>query len=210
MDDCYRLLCLPYGASGEQIKKKFRELAKKYHPDNSLSGNESIFRKIYSAYQLLSVTETREQYDRQYLRTFHPEQFEVVIPAERVLFPGSMPVLAKKGLLRKGYRTSDRKKVTGVNYDFCILVTRDESIKRVGVDLPLTVRVMCPACYGSDLYCGSCGGKGNYKGFRFLKVFFEPEIIGNNKIYEFDLSRFRPDKLVHFKKKTVKVLLKVG
>jgi len=168
-----------------------------------------LFRKIYSAYELLSVKETREKYDKLYLRTFHPEKFEVSIPSERVLFPGSVSTLARKGLLRKGYRTSDRRKYTGVNYDFCVLISHEESQKKVSVNLPLTVRVMCPSCYGSDLYCESCGGKGNYKGFRFLKIYFEPEIIGNHKVYEFELSRFRPDPLVHFKKKTVKVLLKI-
>ena len=207
--DYYRILSVPFGASDLQLKKKFRELAKKFHPDNLATGQKELFQEILSAYETLSASGKREKYDTGYLKNFHPEKFQSKIPPGRIIFPGSIQNLARKGLLRKGIRNKDRKKYTGIDYDFGILINPDEIGKRILAEIPLTVRVLCPACLGSDLYCGSCGGKGNYKGFRFLKIFFEPEMVSHNKIYEFELSRFRPDRFVHFKKKTLKIKLEL-
>lgn len=203
--DCYKILSVPFGASTEQVKKRFRELAKKFHPDNQITGEEAFFKKVLHAYNMLTVKESREKYDLIYLHKFH-----LVIPAARVIFPGSITHLARKGLLRKGLRNKDREKYTGINYDFCLLLKKEEIGKRITANIPLTVRILCPVCFGSDVYCGSCGGKGNYKGFRFLKLFFESEMIQHNRIYEFELSRFRPDRFVHFKKKTLKIKIEIS
>lgn len=43
---------LPPGAGSEEIKKKFRELAKKYHPD--AGGDESLFVELMENYQKLT------------------------------------------------------------------------------------------------------------------------------------------------------------
>lgn len=51
--DYYSLLQLNKQASPEQIKKSFKELAKKYHPDVS-KGNEEAFKQVNEAYQILS------------------------------------------------------------------------------------------------------------------------------------------------------------
>jgi curved DNA-binding protein CbpA len=58
----YETLGVSPAASGEEIKKRFRELARKLHPDVS-TGNESRFREINSAYQILSNADKRLFYD---------------------------------------------------------------------------------------------------------------------------------------------------
>ena len=67
MKDYYQILGVSRNASQEEIKKAYRKLAHKYHPDKG--GDEKKFREINEAYQVLSDKEKRAQYDR-YGQTF--------------------------------------------------------------------------------------------------------------------------------------------
>ncbi len=60
--DYYKILGINKGASEEDVKKAFRKLAHKYHPDKG--GDEKKFKEINEAYQVLSSKEKRAQYDR--------------------------------------------------------------------------------------------------------------------------------------------------
>jgi len=64
--DYYDILGVKKSASADEIKKAYRGLAKKFHPDKN-KGNkeaENKFKEISEAYAVLSDTEKREQYDR--------------------------------------------------------------------------------------------------------------------------------------------------
>lgn len=63
MDDYYKILGVSKGADETEIKKAYRRLAHKYHPDKP-GGDESKFKKINEAYQVLSNREKRAEYDR--------------------------------------------------------------------------------------------------------------------------------------------------
>ncbi len=71
--DYYTSLGVGKGASQEEIKKAYRKLAMKYHPDHSAGSkeNEEKFKEISEAYAVLSDPEKRKQYD-----TFGSEDFQ--------------------------------------------------------------------------------------------------------------------------------------
>ncbi|MDI6855435.1 MAG: molecular chaperone DnaJ [Candidatus Thermoplasmatota archaeon] len=62
--DYYDILGVPKNASKEELKRKYRELAKKYHPDLCKEADaEEKFKEISEAYAVLSDDEKRAQYD---------------------------------------------------------------------------------------------------------------------------------------------------
>jgi len=62
--DYYSILGLKKGATLEEIKKAYKELAKKYHPDVSKEdGAEKKFKEINEAYSVLSDPEKKQNYD---------------------------------------------------------------------------------------------------------------------------------------------------
>ncbi|MEO9294723.1 MAG: DnaJ domain-containing protein [Nitrososphaera sp.] len=65
MPNYYEVLGLSQGASQEEIKKSFRILALKHHPDKNKNSEESRqkFMKIVEAYEALSDEQTRKKYD---------------------------------------------------------------------------------------------------------------------------------------------------
>ncbi|MCB1179198.1 MAG: DnaJ domain-containing protein [Leptospiraceae bacterium] len=206
--DYYKILNLPFGSPGELIKKTYRDLAKIYHPDNKETGDKKRFQEINAAYRMLSGN-IRNNYDLIYKKIFYIGKETITLPPARILYTGSLGDLAKKGLLKIGYRTKDRKKWTGVNHDLDILVKKSEREKTVIVKIPLTVRILCPSCLGSNIFCESCDGIGTYKSTRQLKLSFSPDLLIQDKIYELELSRFRPDRFIHFKKTRIKVKINI-
>jgi curved DNA-binding protein len=63
--DYYKILGVEKTATGEEIKKAYRKLAMKYHPDHAKGDKpaEEKFKKISEAYAVLSDKEKRRQYD---------------------------------------------------------------------------------------------------------------------------------------------------
>ena len=63
--DYYEVLGLSKGASEDEIKKAYRKMAKKYHPDiNKEPGAEEKFKEINEAYEVLSDPQKKATYDQ--------------------------------------------------------------------------------------------------------------------------------------------------
>ena len=65
MLDYYKILGIPKDSNQIQIRKAFRELALKYHPDKNKNSEESNlkFMQIVQAYEVLSDVKARKRYD---------------------------------------------------------------------------------------------------------------------------------------------------
>src|SRR5215467_8989949 len=62
--DYYLVLGVSRDASDAEIKRAFRELARKHHPDVNPASNGEAFREINEAYAVLSDRDARARYDR--------------------------------------------------------------------------------------------------------------------------------------------------
>jgi molecular chaperone DnaJ len=64
MKDYYATLGIDKKASADEIKRAYRKLAHKHHPDKAGKGNDEKFKEINEAYQVLSDEQKRQQYDQ--------------------------------------------------------------------------------------------------------------------------------------------------
>ena len=111
--DLYQILGVTSGASQEDIKKAYRELAKKYHPDKN-PGNpeaENKFKSIAHAYGIISDPDKRKQYDL--TGNFNPEvdepsihvveipqfDFDVEISYEELVFGCTKSIKAMEDIM---------------------------------------------------------------------------------------------------------------
>src|SRR5579871_2811165 len=64
--DYYAVLGVPASATQDEIKKKYRRLAAKHHPDKNPTDPKAAerFKEISEAYQILGDAEKRKQYDQ--------------------------------------------------------------------------------------------------------------------------------------------------
>src|SRR5438552_5363525 len=65
--DYYGVLCVPRGASSDEIKRAYRRLAKKYHPDLNEANPkaaEEKFKQLSEAYEVLADPEKRKMYEQ--------------------------------------------------------------------------------------------------------------------------------------------------
>ena len=71
-EDYYKILGIEKGVDQEEVKKAYRKLAMKSHPDKNPNNRdaEEKFKKISEAYAVLSDAEKRKQYD-----TYGSDQF---------------------------------------------------------------------------------------------------------------------------------------
>ena len=63
--DFYKILGVERTADASEIKKAYRRLARKYHPDmNKAANSEEKFKEVNEAYEVLKDAEKRKAYDQ--------------------------------------------------------------------------------------------------------------------------------------------------
>jgi len=76
--DYYKVLEIPSSATAKEIKKAYRKLARKYHPDLNPNDSEAElkFKHVNEAHEVLSDPEKRKKYDQYGKDWMHAEEFE--------------------------------------------------------------------------------------------------------------------------------------
>lgn len=175
--DYYEVLSVERGASIDDIKKAYRKLALKHHPDKN-PGNpeaEEKFKEAAEAYGVLSDEEKRARYDR-YGHSgvagmnggFDPNQFADFGDILGDLFGFG-------DLFGAGRRRSTRPaRGSDLRYDLELSFKEAVFGKEVSLDVPRVIT--CVACSGSGarsgtqpVSCSGCGGRGQ---IRYSQGFF--------------------------------------
>lgn len=168
--DYYEVLGVGRDASEEEIKKAYRGLAKKYHPDMNPGDKdaEAKFKEASEAYAVLSDSEKRQKYD-QYGHAafdgtggfgaggfdFNSADFgDIFGDLFGEMFGGS----------RRGPSNGPMK---GANIRTSVRITFLEAVFGVEKEITLNLKDPCPTCGGtgakpgtSPKMCPKCGGKG--------------------------------------------------
>ncbi len=168
--DYYEVLGVDKNADDAALKKAYRVLAKKYHPDMNPGDKEAEarFKEASEAYAILSDPEKRRQYDQFGHAAFdgagggaggfdfNGADFSDIFGDIFGDFFGGR---------RSGARSAGPMK--GANLRTSIRITFEEAVSGCEKEIDLTVKEVCKTCGGngakqgtSPETCGKCGGKG--------------------------------------------------
>jgi molecular chaperone DnaJ len=165
MKDLYEVLGVAKTASQDEIKKAYRKLARKYHPDRN-SGDadaEERFKEVQGAYDVLGDPEKRTEYDQRGQRVFAGAGgaggFDLGDFDLSDLFGGLFG-----GGAQTGGRSARRR---GRDLETAVRISFRDSLDGVTVRVPVELNAICSTCHGSGaapgtspVLCPECKGRG--------------------------------------------------
>ncbi|MDY6825195.1 MAG: DnaJ domain-containing protein [Thermodesulfobacteriota bacterium] len=182
MKDYYVILGLPREASKDSIKKAYRHIAKRLHPDKCENGrNRQAFLDAKDAYETLADDRKRKAYDAALQQEEAPqspgnrnEARFAAGPAEKWRRRPSSPVQDIPFTERAFYRNRTDCPVCLIN----VLLTPAEARHGRDVDALIQVNVPCPRCTGGFLldrfFCPLCMGSGTIEQERPVTISIPP------------------------------------
>jgi curved DNA-binding protein len=145
--DYYATLGVDRGASAEEIKKSYRKLARKYHPDVSKEPDaEERFKEVAEAYETLKDPEKRAAYDQ--LGRYAPGQDFRPPPDWGDRFAGADTIFEDLDLAdlfagltgrRRGGPRSEHGAAPGRDYEAAVRLTFDQAFEGAEIELDLNV-----------------------------------------------------------------------
>jgi molecular chaperone DnaJ len=163
MTNLYDTLGVPKNASADEIKKAYRKLAREHHPDQG--GDETRFKEIQGAYDVLSDPEKRQQYDAFGSANGRrggggPQFQEFDLGDLGDLFGG---IFGGGGFGRQRGPMPER----GADLETHVTVSFEDALHGAEVRVPVELATACRTCGGTGAepgtaptVCPQCGGRG--------------------------------------------------
>jgi len=177
--DYYEILGISRSANNNEIKKAYRQLALKYHPDRNPGDKdaEGLFKEAAEAYEVLRDPEKRRIYDQYGHEGLTGSGFQGFSNFDDI-FESFSDLFGDMFGFSSGRRSSRRRPTRGADLRFDATITLDEadSGKEIELDIPKTQP--CDMCEGSGAQpgtspqrCDACGGKGQvYRSQGFFTI----------------------------------------
>jgi molecular chaperone DnaJ len=176
--DYYETLGVPRSAGDDEIKKAYRKLAVKFHPDKNPGDQaaEENFKELGHAYEILSDPQKRAAYDQYGHDAFDPRArargggfagggFHDPFDIFREVFGGGGGGGIFENLFGGGHDPSGPQRGDDLRYD--IQLTLEEAALGCEREISVTKLDQCEACAGAGAEpgsklrtCGTCGGRG--------------------------------------------------
>lgn len=184
--DYYQILGVSREATPEDIKKAYRKLAVKYHPDRQQGKSdeerkeaEDKFKDVAEAYEVLSNPDKKAQYDN---------------PTSGFEFNGNMDLNDFINRMHQHFGANPFEGFnqgpihpSGSNIHVPITITLQEAYSGVAKDIVITRNIRCPKCNGTQMTsesrkepCPICNGTGQYRSVRgnFISITPCPHCYG--------------------------------
>ena len=170
--DLYKALEVSKEASQDEIRRSYRRLARKYHPDANPGDREAEerFKEIQHAYEVLSNPEKRREYDEG-PRTFFGSQGAGQRQPGGADFEDISDLLGGFGnlgdIFGRTATTTQRTRAKGENITVNIRLSFKDALSGVATRVAVPVEEACGQCRGtgaapgtSPRTCPECGGRG--------------------------------------------------
>ncbi len=167
--DYYEVLGVQRGASDAEIKRAFRKLAQRWHPDvNQTDQAHDRFKEVNEAYQVLSDPARRQAYD-----TFGRAGLGGEAADFGAGFGGFGDIFDAffGGGQAAGVRRGRPPAGSDLRYD--LRITFEEAVRGTEKEIEFPILDRCPTCSGSGaargasaVICSQCGGRGEVRTVR--------------------------------------------
>jgi molecular chaperone DnaJ len=172
-EDLYKILGVPKKASEEEIKRAYRKLARKYHPDRNPDdpAAEEKFKEVQGAYDTLSDPGKRKQYDAGGMfggfgaGRGDPGPFGAGGPAGGFGAGDFGDILSN--LFGRGAARGRPEPQRGRDLETEVRLSFDQAVNGTQVSVAVPKAGRCPTCHGSGakpgtspVTCPRCGGRG--------------------------------------------------
>lgn len=204
--DYYQILGVSRVATDKEIKKAYRKLARKHHPDVNPGDKsaEAKFKIINAAYEVLSDSDKRKKYDQFGDQWQHADHFAKAgrqnAPQWEFRQGGSSNfdfrgfngtedisgnIFRNFGAGRSNFRTSQRPR-RGRNIEHPIKITLEEAYSGTKRQIQIMEETPCSVCKGSgtitNALCSSCQGTGKISQLRRLEVTIPAGVKNGSKV----------------------------
>lgn len=173
--DYYEVLGLAKGASEDDIKKAYRKLAMKYHPDRNPDDKsaEEKFKEASEAYEVLSDAQKRSAYDRMGHAAF--EGMGAGGGAGGFGGGNFQDIFSNFGdifgdMFSRGGGQQQQRQRRGADLRYVLELTLEEAVKGIKKTISFTAPASCEACNGKGtknpedvVTCGTCHGAGQIR-----------------------------------------------
>jgi molecular chaperone DnaJ len=180
--DYYDVLGVDRSASQEEIKRSYRRLALKYHPDRNpgFKEAEEKFKEAAEAYSVVGDPEKRETYDRFGHEGLRGEGFTGFSGFDASVFEGFEDILGNFFGFGDIFGTRDRRRryhpQRGRDLALEFEITLEDAAAGAEKEISLSRAETCPVCQGSGMQpgtrkvsCPACQGRGQQ---RYQQGFF--------------------------------------
>ncbi|HXG39443.1 MAG TPA: DnaJ domain-containing protein, partial [Candidatus Limnocylindrales bacterium] len=215
--DYYETLGVDRNASDAEIKRAFRRLAQRYHPDvNKDPGAAERFKEINEAYQVLSDPQRRRTYDMFGRGAFAETDFGFGSG-----FPGFGDIFdAFFGTATTGARRP--RHVAGADLRYDLRIGFEEAIRGTEKEITFSALARCPECGGSGAdpgsgatTCPQCHGRGEVRTVRqtmlgqMMNIATCPRCRGEGRVIDVPCRRCRGEGRVE-QERTLRVQIPPG
>lgn len=181
--DLYVILGVERSASVSELKRAYRRLARKYHPDINPGDRETeaVFRRVTEAYETLIDPERRRDYDVHGLAASPPPEGDIAF--EGFDFSGASagePASSFGDLFAEVIAGSGRRpprEAPAVDLHAALQVTFEQAMRGGTHEVTVSRVAVCDACGGTgarrvaESRCSICGGAGHVRRTRGHMVF---------------------------------------
>jgi molecular chaperone DnaJ len=166
--DYYDILGLKKGASLEHIKKRFRKLALRYHPDRNPGDpiSEEMFKLVAEAYHVLNDNKRRHLYDHKGSEGLKKQGYRGFERTEDVLRTFASELFDFLGVSPPGRQPHPSR---GADLCYQLELSSDEAARGAEKHIQVSTMETCPKCGGNGVKqtsslqdCPWCRGSGKY------------------------------------------------